>query len=113
MPEDELMQLIIKADPRPDVPELYAISGMEYRHFERFAALVEAAITSPAEAKEERFVGYAITSQRPIPPEHMAKRLQALIAAEREACAKVAEQYGWSGECRHVAAAIRARGEKP
>ena len=43
MTEDELMQLIIKADPRPDVPELYSISGVEYRHFERFAALVAAA----------------------------------------------------------------------
>ena len=42
MTEDELMQLIIKSDPRPDVPELYAISGVEYRHFERFAALVAA-----------------------------------------------------------------------
>ena len=37
MTEDELMQLIIKADPRLDVPELYA-----YRHFERFADLVAA-----------------------------------------------------------------------
>ena len=41
MTEDELMQLIIKSDPRPDVPELYKISGLDYRHFERFAALVE------------------------------------------------------------------------
>lgn len=77
MTEDELMQLIIKADPRPDVPELYKISGLDYRHFERFAALVE----------------------------------QRAAAAEREACAKVAERFGWSGECLHVAAAIRARAE--
>ena len=32
---------------------------------------------------------------------------------EREACAVVAERFGWSGECRHVATAIRARGEQP
>lgn len=36
---------------------------------------------------------------------------QRAAAAEREACAKVAEQFDWSGDCRHVAAAIRARGE--
>ena len=40
------------------------------------------------------------------------ERFVALVAArEREACAVVAERFGWSGECRHVAAAIRARGE--
>jgi hypothetical protein len=44
---------------------------------------------------------------------HELERLAArLAAAEREACATVAEQFGWSGKW-HVAAAIRARGDKP
>ena len=90
MTEDELMQLIIKADPRPDLPALYTISGANYRHFERFAALLEEAIRAPAQGerfaalleeairapaqgKPAPFVDYAIERSIPIPEEHMAK----------------------------------------
>jgi hypothetical protein len=46
--------------------------------------------------------------------EHWTEYEQAIVAAEREACAKVAEDFLTSGRSplgRSVAAAIRARGE--
>ncbi len=41
------------------------------------------------------------------------EQLATFLWCEREACARIAEQFGWSGDCRHVAAAIRARRDKP
>ena len=41
-------------------------------------------------------------------------RLAAAVAAEREACAKVCEEWGaWNNVAADCAAAIRARGDKP
>ena len=46
-------------------------------------------------------------------PEHCFERFAALVAAaEREACAKVCEEWGaWNNVAQDCAAAIRARGE--
>ena len=40
------------------------------------------------------------------------ERLRFAVAAEREACAQVAQQFEWWREPHEIAAAIRARGER-
>lgn len=54
-----------------------------------------------------------IKAQRDELRDKMEQRVAWFVAAEREACAKVCEEWGaWNNVAQDIAAAIRARGEK-
>ena len=98
MTQDEIIRMAEEAglafgsDEYPDIWQTYMNVGRE--EIERFAALVA--------AHERKLVMDLL---------HGAE--QAAVLAEREACAKVCEEWGaFNDVAQKCAAAIRARGEK-
>ena len=96
-------------EPSLDWSDSYHFSGFE-QTMTRFAALVADAererITEAAFAAAEKAIEVAFAGAE--------KRIKAAFDAEREACAKIVENYcgAWDDQGYALAAAIRARGTK-
>jgi hypothetical protein len=97
MTQENIIRMAQEADPRANLSEPYCLNHETMAWLERFASLVSAAATEAANARAN--TSWSL----------MCKKM---VAAEKEACAKVAEE--WLGPTKdrelHIAAAIRARG---
>jgi hypothetical protein len=93
MTRDDILSMARKAGfTRHHNPDLYDCMVASGKATERFAALVEEAATEAANARAN--TSWTLMCEK-------------MVAAENEACAKLAETRIWAGEL--VAAAIRAR----
>ncbi len=105
MTQDEIIEMARQAGMVQDCCDMWFSPGkgdmdVEHEHLEAFAKLVEEKATEKANARAN--ASWTLMCEK-------------MVAFEREACAKVADEYMRDCEGRSfgVGTAIRARGEQP